>query len=132
MEHIGESIRLARIEQRLKQFDLGEKCKPKMSQQRISKVERHETNPYKKVVKTIATGLNMTIEELKEYGCIQKNDQQSGGEAANIIIHHTLVEDTLQKALDRAYADIDYWKKRAEDAEAKVKEISNNLSVPVM
>ena len=132
MEHIGECIRLARNKQGLKQFDLGEKCNPPMSQQRISYLERHETNPYKKVVKTIATGLNMTIEELKEYGCVQINDQQSGGEAANIIIHHTPVNDTLQKALDRAYADIDYWKKRAEDAEAKVKAISNNLSIPVM
>jgi transcriptional regulator with XRE-family HTH domain len=48
MYHIGEQIRRARKDLDLKQEELGARCKPKISQQRISMVERSEINPDKK------------------------------------------------------------------------------------
>jgi transcriptional regulator with XRE-family HTH domain len=89
MNHIGEQIRLARILKGWKQDELGKNCKPPITQQLVSFVERNETNPNKKIVKKIANGLKMTIEEIQKCNCIPNNQLQAVNKDVNTIMENT-------------------------------------------
>ncbi len=90
-----------------------------MKQQYISDLERNKKTPSDTMLRRIAeNGLNMTLEDLKNLdSLVQQNSDQQGGNAANVIVQHPADGGAAQIALERAYTDIEYWKKKAEEGE---------------
>lgn len=60
----------------------------------------------------------MTLEELKNLDSpVPQNTDQLGSNATNVIVQHPADGTATQIALERAYADIEYWKKKAEEGD---------------
>lgn len=140
MDSFGDNIRAAREQRDLKQINVANACN--MKQQYISDLERNKKKPSDKTLRRIAEmGLNMTLDELKNLDTlVQHNTDQQGGSAANVIVQQASDTDTIQLALGRAYEDLEYWKKKAEEgetwkeraiaAEAQLALVSKSASYP--
>lgn len=122
MDYYGLNVRLARTKNNFSQKTLAYNCN--MKQQYISDIERNKRKVSEEMLDRIAKGMGMTLDEIKNSVLVQHNQDQQGGNAANIILQNAeksnageaykVLVETLIQQLEAERAQTRLWQQQAQ------------------
>lgn len=129
MDYYGLKVRLARTRNNFSQKTLGYNCN--MKQQYISEIERNKRKVSEEVLERMAKGMGMTLDEIKNSILVQHNQDQQGGNAANLILQNAdengsleaykLLVETLKQQLEAEKEQTRLWQQQAQQLLAQLK-----------